>query len=477
MPGLSGLRSVPRVAAILLATLAACSEAPETQPGSGTQALTAPQALTRTGPETADLPTTVEEYWSGAAQCLVPATTVDQLAAATLATLERYSEPVGATATGLRFAQRPRVLVEAFDDLTSEMPEREIRRLAAGCQTVYCAVNRVFGEPNGLRILYLYARFRYNASHWADRSAAPWTSEELADIILAFEDLPDGVAPFYAQGARPLVHEARYDRIARLFPTGSDTIVAVSSASSKIGIRAAGGWQHLAQHRRRAAIFHELAHDFYRQQARLLRPDVVWARAMASDEIYRRNTGRATSAVSRYALAGPEEDFAESAAAYRYAPELILKRAPNRARVLRSWLFDGMRYDTPEGCAPAASVSHRAATSAFNLIPQLDLTPSEVAVVVTECQWRLRDDASRHRVTNGRLCVGRELYRVALAKSLQRSFAGGDALSAALVKSRTANDQFLEYRFGGIEDSRVLSLTDRRALKSCGPTCHEDGRL
>lgn len=476
MTGGSCIHGLAPIAALLV-MLGGCSRESARDEAGDVQAMVSSDVAAAALSDPGALPATVEQYWSGAAPCLAPASSVDEIAARTLATLERYSEPATQLPNGLRFSQRPRILVEAFDRLTGEMPRRELARLVAGCQTVYCAANRVFGEPNGLRILYLFVRYRYNASHWADRSAQPWTSEELADIILAFEDLPDGAAPFYAQALRPLVHEARYHKVDRMFPANAGQIVAISAASAKVGIRTTDDWRRMPQHHRRAAIFHELAHDFFRQQGRLLRTEVVWARAMAADELFRRNSGRRTSAVSQYALANPDEDFAESAVAYRYAPELILKRAPNRARVLRTWLFDGMRYDNPAGCAPSASYSNRAATAAFNIIPQLDLTADQIAIVVADCQWRLRDDASRSRVTNGRLCIGRELYRVAMAASLQQSFPGHDPMNMALVKSRVANDPFLEFTFGSIDDSRVLALTDRRALKSCGPTCHEDGRL
>ena len=253
--------------------------------------------------------------------------------------------------------------------------------------------------------------------------------------------------------------------------------MAISDASSKVGIRATGAWESFPQHNRRAAIFHELAHDFFRHQRQLLPADRLWQQATVADEAFRRNTGRPTSSVSQYARTGLDDDFAESAVAYRYAPELILKRAPNRARLLRTWLFDGLSYDRPEACAASRSRTVRAANIAFDMIPKLELDPSDVAVVVSQCQWLLQDDQSKRRVTHGRLCVGRELYRVALAQSLRASLPANDPISGALLKARTANTEFVEHSFGTVDDARVMALTSRQGIRACGSACHVNGRI
>ncbi|MCA3255052.1 MAG: hypothetical protein INF91_05500, partial [Alphaproteobacteria bacterium] len=331
--------------ALGLLALAACSGRAGGPEARDVQALVSPASAAL--PESRLLPPTVETYWAGTAQCLVPASQVDAAAAQALAVLERYSEPSSKQIAGLRLVQRPRVLVDALDELTSEVPAAELRRVAGDCPSVYCVMNRLFGQPQGLRILYLYVHYRYNASYLSDRSARRWSADELADLILAFEDMPDGVLPFYQQAYRPLLLAAKDGDIARMLPGATGTVVAISDASAKVGIRATGAWASFPQHTRRAAIFHELAHDFFRHQRQLIPADRLWMQATVADEAFRRTTGRATSSVSQYARSNLGDDFAESAVAYRYAPELIMKRAPNRARLIRTWLFDGLSYDSP----------------------------------------------------------------------------------------------------------------------------------
>ena len=191
--------------ALGLLVLAACSGGGGTPHVGDVQALVGPDAGSAVLPESQLLPQTVETYWSGTAHCLVPANQLDLAASQTLAVLERYSEPSSKQIPGLKLVQRPRVLVDALDELTSQVSASELRRVAGDCPTVYCVVNRLFGQPQGLRILYLYVHYRYNASYLSDRNARRWSADELGDLILAFEDMPDGVLPFYGQAYRPLL--------------------------------------------------------------------------------------------------------------------------------------------------------------------------------------------------------------------------------------------------------------------------------
>lgn len=74
---------------------------------------------------------------------------------------------------------------------------------------------------------------------------------------------------------------------------------------------------------------------------------------MAQDLARVRKT-RGRSAVSACADANPDEDFAESVAAFRYAPPRLKQRSPARFAFLRDRVFAGRSYGSAAACAPAA---------------------------------------------------------------------------------------------------------------------------
>lgn len=455
---------------IFVLGVAACSAVPVQADRLALQTRAAP-----TSPAAFDaIPATIAEYWSGRGRCLLTADNLDQTARQNLAVLERYSAPAKVSAIGLQLDQSPQLLIRAFVKLTRNVPAADMRRLVGDCRTVYCAMARIFGEPAGLRILYLYLRYNYNASHLAYPDTRAWTAIELGDLILALQDMPDSIAPFYLQPVRALVGEADHGRIAAHFPSGQPNIVAFADRSSALGIRTFAAWNGLPQHSRRAAMFHELAHDFFRQQSLLVDAQGIWRRAMAEDAALQARLGHRAMGVSAYAEQSIFEDFAESAVAYRYAPELILEHQPNRAKLLKIWMFDELSYESQAACQPARSLTNRAAVAAFQRMPELDISPGTRAAIVNECQRLMRDTADAMRVTAGRLCVGRELYRVALSKSLQQILGNNDALDR--ITARRANRQFLDHGFGSIDNARILALTDAKALKNCGATCHGPGK-
>jgi hypothetical protein len=421
-----------------------------------------------------ELPDTIEMAWDGAAPCTLPAGELDASVAAGLATLARYADPVSRRVHSVSFRGQPRLLVDGFTVLTSKATAAQLAA-AAGCADVPCAVRRIFGEVEGPRLLYLLVRYRYNASHLADASARPWPAEDLADILLALSDLPPATVPFSQLPIRPLVREARYDRIRDLYPGPPETIIAINVPAAREGIRAAGMWDSLPPPARRAAIFHEVAHDFFRVQIRRSDAQRTWARAMRADALLALAQGRDSGAVSAYAGQSPEEDFAESAAAYRYLPQLIAERAPNRARLLRAWYFDGLSYQTDAQCDPERSRSQMASRAAVEGLPTYRMPDAAVLGAVDECAARLADDASRTRVTHGRLCIAKAIYRASFASQLAAAGPPADPTLAALLRDRAANEPFLEEQVGRLDDHEVMAITDRRSTAACGGACHPGG--
>lgn len=415
-----------------------------------------------------DQPDTVETGWDGVAACLADPQSVDAAATAGLQRLSRYSPPTSRRIRGILLKEQPRVLVNALADLTHAMPAG--RRLVPdfACATVECVADATFGKPIGRRLLYLAIRYRYNASPFSQRGIMSPTADQLQDVLLAVSDFPPALLPMPDAALRPIV----LDAIDAPVPPAAGAVLALSGASTEIGIRAQGPWSTLPRHTRRAIIFHELAHDWLRQQRRSFDADRTWRRAMAWDAVFQRNTGRTVSTVSRYAQTSLDEDFAESAVAFRYAPQLILDRAPNRARLLRDWMFDGLSYESAARCAPDRARTEASADSARATLRGYDVPLADVMTAVGECRRLLTDAASRHRVTRGRLCIAKAIYRSAFAYQLARSAAPASLPAALLNRQRLANAPFIEEHVGEIDDAELFELTGRQRLAACGGSCH-----
>lgn len=290
-----------------------------------------------------ELPPTVEAYWQGDAACLAEASDIDAVAETSLRILCRYSPPVNRTVHGIRLRQQPKILVDALVALPRKLPTGS-KLAGTYCESVECVARANFGDPQGLWLLHLLVRYRYNASHLAEVDAVAASPEELRDLLLAAGDFPASVLPMRDADERPIVIDGSDKHTDRGGFAFSSVVLAISGAPKDVGIRAQSEWTRLAPHTRRAVIFHELSHDWLRNQRRYLDADAVWRRAMVTDSVFQKNTGRPFSVVSAYAEANLDEDFAQSATAYRYTPELLIQRAPNRARLLKDWMFDGLSY-------------------------------------------------------------------------------------------------------------------------------------
>ncbi|HYG25990.1 MAG TPA: hypothetical protein VD906_03715 [Caulobacteraceae bacterium] len=213
------------------------------------------------------------------------------------------------------------------------------------------------------RLAYMQLRYGYDG---APRMApSQWTAGDLGDLLVTLSDLPANAAPFDDEVLRPLV----FDQHLRAGGSGQALIggAAVIAVDEAGGIRVGAAWKKLPRTARRVAIFHELAHEFLRQRGAYFTWRPHWAAAVRADEALARQRGLGTDRVSLYATTSAEEDFAESAAAYRYMPARLKQRAPNRYKLLKAWMFDGLEYTSSQACAAGAAKSERAAKLAVKL--------------------------------------------------------------------------------------------------------------
>ncbi|MCA3254840.1 MAG: hypothetical protein INF91_04390 [Alphaproteobacteria bacterium] len=276
------------------------------------------------------------------------------------------AKPVNATsaddeAAPLRFAGRnlgrqPRAVATALRRMIASSGGRAAVA-ASACDTPVCAMDAVFGAGVGERLLRLYVDYGFNGSHLGRAGTRAWTADELDAVLAAAADAP------LATGGRErlLLRDEKLDRYrsALAITDPAETIVAING-SGEVGLRFGPAWAALPQGQRRAAALHEFAHELARTRGKAEGWSSAWADAALADAFLARRAGLPTSRVSRYAMTNLAEDFAESVVAYRYAPELLRSRAPNRMRFLREVVF---RESGAQVAAAIATQSAQAASS------------------------------------------------------------------------------------------------------------------
>ena len=293
---------------------------------------------------------TIAETWDGRAACLdTRETSLGLQLAPHLA-----EGGVDAEVAGFDLKDQPAEAVAAFRALTRQL-DRDIARgrapaPASSCQDVVCAMSALVGPDLGPRMLLLAMRYGYMTSDLGARADRRWTAAELDVVLAAAADLPqDWFSP--EGGAYRILLHRNTEAVVRMgaMAPASGYLVALAGEGYP-GVLVADGWDRIDLLQRRVVMVHELAHELSRKAPKRWRS--AWWRAAKADRALGRASG-AASAVSVYADTDLGEDFAESVAAYRYMPELLAARAPNRYAFLRDTVFLGAEYADEAGCRPS----------------------------------------------------------------------------------------------------------------------------
>lgn len=314
-----------------------------------------------TGAADAAPPATVASAWTGEAPCLAPDRLSVRVVAARIARQMQNAPRLSASVAGFRLEDEAEPLVEALRRLAPGA-EPPAEKADASCHKALCASQALFGAEVGPRLLYLLVRYGYDGAPMKDVTQ-PWTAEQLDEVLAALGDLPASLLPLDGS-VRTVAHDHALNMLQtdERDPLG-DTPIAASGGALD-GIRIGAGWHAAEPPERRASIVHEIAHQFAASRQGRTDWPILWARAMAADAAWARRIGQPTSEVSLYAGRNAEEDFAESATAYRYMPDLLGMRAPNRYAMLKEWMFDGLEYHAADQCQPVIANSQLARIAA-----------------------------------------------------------------------------------------------------------------
>jgi hypothetical protein len=233
--------------------------------------------------------------------------------------------------------------IQAFKKLVPSLPAKLIP-LVQGCTSVSCAVGALWGKEYGNQLLYLMLRFGLNASEYSSLDdSSRFNANEMNTLLTVVHDLPNFALPF---GENIPFH--RFLRGSWLVINGKDKVIANAS------IHFFDPWEKQGSEERQYSAFHEMGHRFSsRGRGTLLEMQKKWTDLggwILQNQAWKR-TGNGCF-ISRYAQSEPDEDFAETVAAYRYAPARLLTACSSKYRYMKE-VFQGTEYLTDGQCESA----------------------------------------------------------------------------------------------------------------------------
>nr|BFD62829.1 hypothetical protein BdHM001_15100 [Bdellovibrio sp. HM001] len=257
------------------------------------------------------------------------------------------------TLHGISFKNENSSLLQLFSDLHTfdlSLRGKPELRFSSSCNQVLCAMKEIYGEKEGVQLLFLLKQFGFNGSHLRTTKASAWYASELDEILQALQDYPLHLYPV-AYNKR-LVHFTRGQR----YSFGENII---ANASMEIFDR----WNELPFGERQQTFLHELGHTLaYRQR---LDTSADWLRIAGWKEVQKSYEGRSykdyvlekpEKAVSEYGTLNPSEDFAESVVAYRFKGRDLLNQQPEKYQYLKTKIFANQEFLSEDQCQAAVQL-------------------------------------------------------------------------------------------------------------------------
>lgn len=255
------------------------------------------------------------------------------------------------TIHGINFSGETEENLKAFERLTTAVnffgeakSAAEQPSYTSNCKKVDCAVREIFGAT-GAQLLFMLRKFGFNGSHIAHSDDADaWKKSELDEVLLALTDFPESVIPL--KDNKKLIHFKRgYQR-----GEGGNTI-------ANAVIEVFDLWNNESKEEKRYTLTHEIGHyiagesevddsDYWKSLS-------GWESETSIVDGEEKKEFKATkpsAIVSRYGKSNPAEDFAESVSAYRYNPQLLKRKSPQKYELIKDVIFNGVEYISEQSC-------------------------------------------------------------------------------------------------------------------------------
>lgn len=257
------------------------------------------------------------------------------------------------TVHGVKFKDESPALVAAFKDFTtakdifglSEMPANQKKiqneyQINPACEKVLCAMEKIWGRDNAIKMLYIKLKHNYNTSDLAFNNSSPFTAEELDHVLIGLEDIPATLVPIGKPNQR-LTHFKRGYTMANY----DDSTVANAV------IMLFDRWDRESPEDKQYTIFHEVAHNI---SGNLNNMDESPAWLKLSGWVKKGNDWKAQDKacfISNYGTTNPWEDFSEVVSAYRYNASGLKKNCPEKYAFAKDRIFKGLEFLDSKQCA------------------------------------------------------------------------------------------------------------------------------
>lgn len=208
------------------------------------------------------------------------------------------------------------------------------------CSDALCSAQKIFGDVQGIKILWAYLKYGLNLSKFSDVNADPsgFDDETLNAILIAADMTPNHLKNIvlkntyfyrFLKGYSLSIYGNNNNVIANAFGTVFDPIDQFNLAE-------------------KVYIFtHELGHRSENLNNKNLVESKSWKIAtnwkLGLDKKYVNNWQNGL--VSKYAKTSPGEDFAESYTLYRFDPNLLKQISPERYQFMKVQVFKNIEYD------------------------------------------------------------------------------------------------------------------------------------
>ena len=232
-------------------------------------------------------------------------------------------------------------MIHLLSRLTQNSPSIQTQ-----CTTVLCISKEIFGERQGLQLLYMLAKYGFNGSPYPFQrrtSGDLWESDDLDKVLTALSDFPEGRLPFVRN--KPLIRFKKGYTRSEYADRGPFNCVLANSYIEVFDCLIEKSAEKFSR-----TMIHEVGHIIGAEAD--LDSSPTWLNISGWEETRTRKNGRIVVSytinkpeciVSQYGRTSPVEDFAESVEAYRYNPEL-LKKCPSKYYYIKDFVFQGKEY-------------------------------------------------------------------------------------------------------------------------------------
>ena len=292
---------------------------------------------------------------------------------------DRLAEDAGSphlaaqTVDQVTFVDESPLMVKAYEELTSKLDifgekiKSEINfqdkySINPSCKKVSCALGKIFGAELGEKILYLKLKSGFNASEFAFGNSDRLTLPEVNSLISATRAYP--------ANRFPLNSNKQLTKFKRGFTLASHDQNTVAFAA----ISFYDYWSNQNDQMREYTAFHEMGHYIASELKLDENPKWIalsgWVEKDGKWDATKKN-----KVTSKYGATNPDEDFAESVAAYRYNPQLLKNIDIDKYTFIKETVFDGLEYTDNKLCNSDQSQLNKLLSVASNKLSETSVDP------------------------------------------------------------------------------------------------------